>query len=250
MIAAIVPTLDEEDAIGGVLDAMPSSIQGERVEVFVIDGGSADDTMAIARDRGVTVMEQSYEGAKGAAVQEALDEIDADVYVFLDGDGTYDPAEMSRLVSPVLSGEADHVIGTRFKGRERGALSRFNLVGNLLFNRMTSLLTGDHVRDMLSGYRALDGDHVHSMDLWEDGFGIETELTFRTLHSRGRLVQTPITYSRREGSSKLHPVRDGARIFATILRMAYQTHRGRTLAVLGGVVVLVLAVVAGAAMVV
>jgi len=250
VIAAVVPTLDEEDAIGAVLDAMPSSIAGEPVEVFVIDGGSTDDTMEIARAHGATVMEQSYPGAKGAAVREAIEEIDAAVYVFLDGDGTYDPAGMPRLVLPVLRGEADHVIGTRFKGREPGALSRFNLVGNIVFNRLTSLLTGYQVQDMLSGYRALGSEHARSMTMQEDGFGIETELTFRTLNSRARLVQTPITYSRREGSSKLRPVRDGARILATILTMAARTHPRRTAAFLGGSLVLVLAAVIGAGLLV
>lgn len=247
MIAAVVPTLDEEDAIGAVIDAMPDSIAGEDVEVFVIDGGSSDDTVEIARSRGATVMDQSYPGAKGAAVREAVDEIDAGVYVFLDGDGTYDPRQMPKLVEPVLRGEADHVIGTRFRDREPGALSPFNLVGNLMFNRMASVLTGCHVQDMLSGYRALGSEHIRSMRMEEAGFGIETELTFRTLDSRTRLVQVPITYSRREeGSSKLHPIRDGARIFATILRMAYQTHRGRTMGVLAVVLAVLAVLVTGA----
>jgi len=223
MIAAVVPTLNEEDAIGWVLERVPSSIDGHAVKVFVVDGGSEDRTCEIAAENGADVINQRYRGGKGAAMRQAFDDIDAGVFVFLDGDGTYDPEEMEGLVSPVLDGEAEHVAGSRIERREEGAIPFFNLIGNKLFNWTVRWVYGADIRDMLSGYRAIDGELAERLPVLQDGFGIETELTVLTLDSDASLREIPIRYLHRKGSSKLHPVRDGFNILKTILWMVRDT---------------------------
>ncbi len=223
MIAAIIPTLNEEDAIEDVIEAIPEEIRGQKIETYVIDGGSKDATRRIAEGAGATVVEQYYRGGKGAAVRQAFDEIDADIYVFLDGDGTYDPAEMGKIVQPVLDGEADHVVGSRLENREEGSITLFNLAGNKLFNALVRKIYGAPIRDMLSGYRAITQEAVERCPVFREGFGIETELTIQSLENNIRVAEVPITYKRRKGDSKLHPLGDGFRIMGTILWMVRDT---------------------------
>ncbi|MDY6771279.1 MAG: glycosyltransferase [Candidatus Nanohaloarchaea archaeon] len=223
MIAVVISTLNEEAAIADVLAAVPATIRGEETRTYVIDGGSSDATVEIAEDHGAEVIHQTYPGGKGAAVRQAFDEIDADIYVLLDGDGTYLPEEMEELVAPIMDGEADHVMGSRIEHREKGSIPRFNLLGNLFFNFVVRQVYGRDIQDMLTGYRALDEDVVERMELLRDGFGIETEMTLLTLDGDARLQEVPITYRCREGDSKLHPVRDGLRIMKTIVWMARDT---------------------------
>ncbi|MDY6778287.1 MAG: glycosyltransferase [Candidatus Nanohaloarchaea archaeon] len=223
MIACIIPTLNEEDAIASVVEDVPSSIDGHDVVTYVVDGGSTDATRDEARSAGAEVVKQYYRGGKGAAMRQAFDEIDADIYVFLDGDGTYDPGEMRMLVRPILADEADHVIGSRLANREKGSISRFNLLGNRVFNFLVRRFYGADIRDMLSGYRAIDAETVRQNPVFMDGFGIETEMTILTLESDDRLAEADISYGRREGTSKLRPLRDGVNILRTIVLMARDT---------------------------
>lgn len=223
MIAAIIPALNEAAAIGDVVREVPDEIKGERVETYVIDGGSDDGTREIAREAGAEVIDQYYRGGKGAAVRQAFDEIDAEVYVFLDGDGTYDPAEMDEVAGPVLAGEYDHVVGSRLENREKGAITRLNLMGNWLFNMLVRRIYGADIRDMLSGYRAVSRELVERTPVFRDGFGIETEMTIQTLDADFRIHEVPIRYARRQGSSKLSPFRDGMRILGTIIWMFRDT---------------------------
>jgi len=153
MIAVIVPTLNEEKAIGEVLEKFPAETHGHKVELYVIDGGSTDNTVSIAEEKGATVLRQHLTGGKGDAVREAIEEIDADIYVMIDGDGTYDPEELDKILEPIVNGEAGHVIGKRVK-REQGAIPTLNLAGNKIFNLFATIFTGESVEDMLSGFRA------------------------------------------------------------------------------------------------
>jgi dolichol-phosphate mannosyltransferase len=223
MIAAVVPTLNEEEGIGEVVRQVPDRIDDHDVQVFVLDGGSDDGTCEVAEEAGAKVIEQHYTGAKGSAVRQAFDDINAEYFVMLDGDGSYLPGEMEIVLRPVMEGEADHVIGTRLANREKGALPRLNLLGNLFFNRLVSLVYGREIRDMLSGYRAFSDDFVSKIALVSDGFGIETEMTILTVDSDARLEQVPVTYRKRKGHSKLHPFSDGWKIFRTIVSLVKDT---------------------------
>lgn len=216
MIAAIVPTLNEEEAIAGVIDGLPDSYRDHDVDVYVVDGGSSDATVERAKDAGANIIQQRRAGGKGNGVSQALDEIDAGIYVMLDGDGTYDPGEMGNVVDPVIDGKAEHVVGRR-SDREKGAIPRLNLLGNYLFNLVTRVSTGEEVHDMLSGYRAFTRQSLKHTDLTRPGFGIETEMTFTALENNVPIEEVEISYAEREGQSKLNPLGDGWRIVNTII---------------------------------
>lgn len=222
MIAVLIPTLDEADAVGEVIEAVPDTVCGHDTDIFVIDGGSTDETPSVAEKYGATVIDQHYRGGKGGGVRQAFDTIDADVVVMLDGDGTYLPEEMGELVEPIVEDTADHVIGKR-SDREDGSIPIMNRFGNWLFNKMVRRFYGISVTDMLSGYRALDGELCQKLALTSNGFGVETEMTIRTVMLDARLQEVPITYRRRIGSSELRPIRDGFVIFGTIVSLARDT---------------------------
>lgn len=216
MIAVIVPTLNEEEAVAEVVSEFPGSYRGHDVKVYVVDGGSTDSTVEKAEEAGAEVIRQRLGGGKGNGVRQALEELDADVYVMIDGDGTYSPGEVDRLLDPVIDGEAEHVIGRRSE-RERGSISRLNLLGNWIFNLVTRVSTGESIHDMLSGYRAFTRESLRHTYFTRPGFGIETEMTFTAIENKVPIKEVDISYAKRSGKSKLRPLRDGWSIFNTVV---------------------------------
>lgn len=216
MIAIIIPTLNEEEAIQQVIEGFPENYRGHELQKYVVDGGSTDRTVELAEEAGATVLKQRLAGGKGDGVRQALNDVDADIYVMIDGDATYKPSELGKVLDPVIDGDAEHVIGRR-KDREPGAIPALNRVGNRLFNYITSFTTGVKVHDMLSGYRAFTKESLDYTATTQPGFGIETEMTFTAIENNVRLKEVPISYEERRGQSKLHPVKDGWRIINTII---------------------------------
>jgi len=217
-VCVLVPTLDEAETIGDVVDGLHE--QGLE-NVLVVDGHSADATREIAAAHGARVVEQSGTG-KGQAVIEGIERIDAPYVLMLDGDGTYRPADADRMLEPLLAGDAEHVIGNRFADMESGAMSRLNRVGNRLINRVFTAIHGRTLRDILSGYRAFTRESVERFSLSAQGFGIDTELAVECVKHGVTTRVVPVTYLARPGDSEtnLHPVRDGAVIFLTLYRLA------------------------------
>jgi len=216
MIAVIIPTLDEEKAIKEVINGFPDIYRGFEVEKYVIDGGSCDRTVSIAKGAGAEVLHQKLDGGKGNGVRQCMNEVDADIYVMIDGDGTYSPDEFSKIVDPVIDGEAEQVIGRRSR-REEGSIPKLNLVGNKIFNLVTRLTTREKIHDMLSGYRSFSKESLKYTDMTRPGFGIETEMTFTAIENNVPIKEVDIKYAEREGDSKLNPVSDGWRIFTTLI---------------------------------
>ncbi|MFW5965770.1 MAG: S-layer glycoprotein N-glycosyltransferase AglJ [Halodesulfurarchaeum sp.] len=218
----LIPTLDEAATIGSVIEGL----RAEGLDnVLVVDGDSTDNTRAIAREAGARVMKQSGSG-KGQAVREAVKSIDAEYVLMLDGDGTYDPAQAHRLIDPLLEGEADHVVGDRFADMERGAMTRFNKLGNALFNAVFRRVHGEDHGDILSGYRAFTRESFERMHLTAEGFGIETELAVECVKRGLQVEVVPITYYARPAGSdpNLNPIADGGRILLTLYSLAKTTN--------------------------
>ena len=217
-VCVLVPTLDEAETIGDVIDGLRD--HGYE-NVLVIDGGSSDGTVEIARDHGARVEHQTGSG-KGRAIREALSLIDAEYVLMLDGDGTYRPADAEAMLEPLREGRAGHVIGNRFADMEADAMPRLNQVGNRLINRAFALVHRRNLVDITSGYRAFTMESVESFRLKSTGFGIETELAVECVKHDVRTEIVPITYRARpdESDTNLRPVRDGAVILITLYRLA------------------------------
>jgi glycosyltransferase involved in cell wall biosynthesis len=217
-IAVLIPCLDEEAAIATVVREMRASLPD--ATIYVYDNGSSDRTVERARAAGAVVRCEPLRG-KGNVVRRMFADVDADVYVLVDGDGTYDAAAAPELVRRLLDDQLDLVSGARVTQRER-AYRPGHRFGNTLLSGMVMRIFGDRVHDMLSGYRAFSRRFVKSFPAISAGFEIETELTVHALELRMPMAEVETRYDERaEGSvSKLHTFRDGARILRTILRLA------------------------------
>ena len=228
-ITVIIPTLNEEKTIGEVIDRF------KRIgynDILVIDGNSTDKTREIAREKGAKVVVQSGKG-KGQAIAEAFEIVESDVVVLIDGDGTYLPEEVDKLLKPILTNKAEHVIGNRFANYEKGAFTRLNLIGNKIINFLFRICYGVEVHDILSGYRALTREVYKNVELKKHGFEIETELTVETLAKGFRIAEVPITYKKRKGRTKLKPIRDGIKIGKTVYELIMRYSPARYLYFVG-----------------
>ncbi|MDY6865817.1 MAG: S-layer glycoprotein N-glycosyltransferase AglJ [Halobacteriota archaeon] len=219
-VCVFIPTLNEERSIGEVVNGF-KELGFENI--LVIDGLSTDRTVEIAKKAGANVIPQKGKG-KGIAIQQAFEMIQDDVIVMIDGDGTYRPSEVDRLLHPIFKGTADHVIGNRFADYSKGAFTRLNLQGNKILNRLFGFAYGVQLEDILSGYRAFTKQAIKDMDLNKAGFEIETEMTIESVKKELRVLEVPITYQARVKSvTKLNPIRDGIKIWNTLYSLV-KTH--------------------------
>ena len=213
-VCILIPTLNEEETIGGVIREFKDN---GFENVFVIDGNSTDSTREIAEREGARVEVQRGKG-KGTAVRQALELIEEEIIVIIDGDGTYLPSEVRTLLAPILNNEAEHVIGNRFGFGGAFTLSR--RFGNWVLNKVFGLGYRVKLKDILSGYRAITKDCLREMNLKKEGFEIETEMVVESVKLGIRLKEVPIRYEKRKGVSKLNFIRDGGRILYTLHALA------------------------------
>jgi glycosyltransferase involved in cell wall biosynthesis len=216
-IAVLVPCFNEEAAVATVVadfrKALPSA------EIFVYDNNSTDRTIAVARGAGAQVRSERRQG-KGHVVRRMFADIDADVYVLVDGDATYDAASAPHMVDALLSERLDMVVGLRVD-QAAAAYRRGHRTGNRMLTGFLSSVFGQAFKDILSGYRVFSRRFVKSFPVLSDGFEIETELSVHALELALPVaeIETPY-YARPEGSfSKLNTWRDGFRILGTILKL-------------------------------
>ena len=220
-IAVVIPCLNEETTIETVVSDFRQALPDARI--YVIDNGSTDRTAAVAESAGADVIFEPRRG-KGNAMRRIVRSIDADVYVIVDGDSTYPADEVMKLVSPVLSDEADMVVGDRLSNRsyEDTNTRPLHSFGNRLVCGLVNRLYGTDVGDVMSGYRALSRWALENMPVLSEGFEVETEMTLHALDRRYRLLEVPIHYEERpEGShSKLRTYADGMLVLRTIASVA------------------------------
>jgi dolichol-phosphate mannosyltransferase len=216
-VCIVILTLNEEGSIQGVIRNFSNTLPDMSTKIIVIDGKSSDNTVEIARDAGVEVLIQKTMG-KGAAIREAIEYTNADIVVFIDGDGTYTSEEVENLVTPIVNGEADMVIGSRFLGKmENGSITLLNKFGNRLFNFLIKISNKFKITDVLSGYRAIKRECLDEIVLFSVGFEIEVEMTMEFLSKKYRLIEVPISYQKRiDSKTKLRPFHDGFGIFRTL----------------------------------
>jgi len=220
-IAVVIPCFNEAATVADVIADFRMHLP--QAEIFVFDNNSTDNTGQIARASGATVYFEPRQG-KGNVVRRIFAEIDADVYVMVDGDGTYEAAAAPKLVSMVLDDRLDMAIGAR-ADITRQAHRTGHAFGNQLFNRLFASLFGQSYSDIFSGYRAFSRRLAKSFPALSSGFEIETELSVHASQMMLPVGELQTAYiARPEGSeSKLRSVRDGARILRAFLFLLKET---------------------------
>jgi len=216
-IAILIPCFNEIEAIGKVVRDFCTAIPDAMV--YVYDNNSTDGTADAARAAGATVQFERLQG-KGNVVRRMFADIEADIYVMVDGDGTYDASDAPGLIKQLVDEGLDFVNGRRVQISEN-AFRSGHVMGNQILSRIVAWTFGSHLRDMLSGYKVLSRRFVKSFPLLSQGFEIETELAVHAFELRMPLAETNVAYrDRAEGSqSKLKTYRDGFRILRMIVRL-------------------------------
>ena len=216
-LAVLVPCFNEEAAIASVIASFRNALP--TAEIYVYDNNSKDRTIALAREAGAIVRSERRQG-KGHVVRRMFADVDADVYVLVDGDATYDAASAPRMIEKLVSERLDMVVGLRVD-QEQAAWRPGHRIGNRMLTGFLSEVFGQAFTDILSGYRVFSRRFVKSFPVLSDGFEIETELTVHALELSMPVaeIETPY-YARPRGSfSKLNTWRDGFRILGTILKL-------------------------------
>ena len=216
-VAFLIPCHNEERTIAKVVSDFRAVLP--TATVYVYDNNSTDRTIQIANEAGAVVSEETHQG-KGHVVRRMFSDIEADVYVLVDGDGTYDAASAPTMISMLVQEHFDMVVATR-DSHEEAAYRRGHRAGNQLLTGMVAFMFGHGFTDMLSGYRVFSRSSVKSFPGLSRGFEVETELTVHALQLGlpVKEMSTPY-YSRPIGSaSKLSTLRDGFKILITILKL-------------------------------
>ncbi|MBY0687201.1 glycosyltransferase [Microbacterium marinilacus] len=214
VIAAIVPCYNEELAVAKVVEDLRAAVPG--LVVYVYDNNSTDATADVARAAGAIVRHEELKG-KGNVVRRAFADVDADVYVMIDGDDTYDAAALPEMIRVLREGPYDHVLGVRSQETETAYRPGHEL-GNRGFNWLVGSVFGTHVSDMLSGYRVMSRRFVKSFPAASREFEIETELTVHVMSIRVPHAEVAVGFKDRPAGSesKLRTYHDGFRILALI----------------------------------
>ncbi|WP_114559605.1 glycosyltransferase [Desertihabitans aurantiacus] len=217
-IAAIVPCHDEELTVAKVVRDLRAAVPG--MTVYVYDNNSTDATAEQARRAGAVVRSESRAG-KGNVIRRAFADVDADIYVTIDGDDTYEAADLPAMIDLLLRGPYDHVLGVRTETQETSSYRPGHEAGNRMFNWLTSALFRDRVTDMLSGYRVFSRRFVKSFPAISKRFETETELTVHMMSLRLPCTEYPVGFrDRPEGSeSKLSTFGDGFRILGLLFEL-------------------------------
>ncbi|MEV0249952.1 glycosyltransferase [Nocardia sp. NPDC050712] len=218
-IAAVVPCHNEEASVAKVVADLQAAVPG--VVVYVYDNLSTDKTAERAREAGAIVRYENTKG-KGNVVRRAFADIDADVYLMIDGDDTYEASAAPLMIKTLLDGPYDHVLGVRREDAGATAYRAGHETGNKVLNGVVGKVFGENVEDMLSGFRVFSRRFVKSFPAVSREFEIETELTVHSLHLRVPQTAVPVGFRDRPAGSesKLRTYHDGFKILNLIIGLA------------------------------
>jgi glycosyltransferase involved in cell wall biosynthesis len=213
-IVVVIPCYNEEKTIATVVQDFQMSLP--EANIYVYDNNSSDQTAAKAKEAGAIVRNESLQG-KGHVIRRMFSDIDADIYLMVDGDDTYDASAAPLLVEALINNSLDMVNGKRVD-QIKAAYRPGHRFGNWLLTSIVTTFFGERTKDMLSGYRAFSRRFIKSFPALSMGFEIETELTVHALGLQMPITDVEIRYKDRpEGSeSKLNTIQDGIRILKTI----------------------------------
>ena len=212
-ILIMLPTLNEEPTVGRVIDEIPRKVlegAGYKVRLLVVDGNSTDRTRDIAAEKGASIINERQRG-KGIAVSKVLGTLKADFIFMLDADYTYPAGYIPDMLKLLDTNHA--VIDSRMRGRrERGAMSRLNLVGNYLLSLIATVFYGKKISDVCSGFWGFRGEVVKNLHLRASAFDLEAEIFSQMVRRGYSIAEIPVDYRRRPSPPKLRSLRDGTRI--------------------------------------
>src|SRR3954452_23214328 len=241
-MAVLVPCFNEEAAVATVVADFRKALPD--AAIYVYDNNSRDRTVAVARAAGAQVRSERRQG-KGHVVRRMFADVDADIYVLVDGDATYDAASAPRMIAALTGEHLDMVVGFRVD-QAVAAYRPGHRFGNKMLTGFLTMVFGEAFKDILSGYRVFSRRFVKSFPVLSDGFEIETELSVHALELALPVaeIETPY-FARPEGSfSKLNTWRDGFRILGTILKLYRSEKPLRFFAAIGGLLTMVSIVLA------
>ncbi len=218
-ITVLIPCYNEEGGIGDVIKSFPTDhihAKGYNFEIVVINNNSTDKTAEIARSHGATVLHQPKRG-KGNAMRLGFRRVskDTDFVVMLDGDTTYKPQEILRLIEPLDSRFSSVVIGSRLGGKILdGSMTTFNRFGNWVFSHLVRFVYKVNVTDVMTGYFAWSREAIERLEphLESEGFALEMEMVTKMAKLGEEICSVPISYDKRAGTTNLRPIYDGTRI--------------------------------------
>lgn len=226
-IAVLIPVYNEEKDIERVILDFRKELP--EAEIYVYDNNSTDSTVEIATRLGA-IIRHEYNQGKGNVVRRMFREVEADIYVMVDGDSTYSADEVHKLIEPIKNGTADMVVGDRLSNGtyKRENKRKFHDIGNSFVRDTINKLFHTKLKDIMSGYRAFNRRFVKNMPVLSQKFEIETEMTLYALDKRFIIKEVPIIYKdRQRGSiSKLNTVSDGIKVIKKIISM-FKDYRPR-----------------------
>jgi glycosyltransferase involved in cell wall biosynthesis len=197
-VALVIPVIDEGATIAGVVHAVPRDVVDE---IIVVDGGSRDDTVAAAHAAGARVIVEPRAGYGAACLVGIAAAEDSAVVAFIDGDGSDDPADLRRIVGPILAGEQDFVIGSRADaGRAAGSMGAHQLLAGKLAGLAMRALYGVRYTDM-GPLRAIRRDALEKLGMRERTYGWNLEMQMRAARARLRVLELPVAHRHRAGGA-------------------------------------------------
>lgn len=235
-IAVLIPCYNEELTVAKVINDFRKELPD--ADIYVYDNNSKDKTAQIAKENGAIVVPE-YKQGKGNVVRSMFSDIEADLYIMVDGDDTYPAEFVHELITPVREGKADMCIGDRLSNGtyQKENKRRFHEFGNNIVRSGINILFRSKLKDIMTGYRVFNKKFVKNMPVMSPNFEIETEMSLYALDKRFVIKEIPIIYrDRPEGSfSKLNTVSDGIKVIKTIIKMLKHYHPLRFYTILAAI---------------
>ncbi|MBI4406096.1 MAG: glycosyltransferase [Deltaproteobacteria bacterium] len=218
-VALMLPCLDEEHTLAKVIRDFRAEIPF--LDIYVFDNNSSDRSREIALRENAKVVRVQKQG-KGYVVRKMFETVEADIYILVDSDDTYDVKGIWQLIEPVLNEEADMTVASRLSDHSSGAFRKFHRFGNSLIIRLINMIFRSSLTDICSGYRVMSRNFIKNIPLLRDGFEVETELTVYSLIWGFAIKEVPLAYRDRppNSQSKLRTFRDGYKVLLTIVWLA------------------------------
>jgi glycosyltransferase involved in cell wall biosynthesis len=224
-VSVIIPAFNEENCIRDILLETLEVLAktGLSYEIIVVDDGSRDETVKVAKEYNVVVVENGVNLGKGAALKAGFLKATGDLIITMDADGSHKPKDLLTLISPLLKDHVDMTLGSRFNSEiGRNSTSKVHFVGNKIINMVILFLTGNYISDSQSGFRAYKRVAIKKLSLYSLRYEIETEIIVKMLRKGFRIKEVPINCEKRmHGYSKINGFNDGFKILKTILKAMF-----------------------------